>query len=215
MIGRLFQYPFQSLTLIQMLKTLEDLLEWSLASCEAFPQDRERIDLTGPIPKKSDLERLGEFGDLPEEYIEVAGKIALLGKEIGPFTLWPSVFGSDSFVESLFAANSAANPHHRFLERWAAYAIACFEAEPIAVVQDGQPNAGAVLKFNLGHPDMPARKIADSFTQFLLIAGSLEMARAAGEGKEVLDAFIQDVASAYNAELAESWRTIGEVVLGC
>lgn len=195
------------------IKNLEDLKAYSLEICKSFPEDTDRSDLTSPL---CDLELLkATISGLPESYLDVAKKIALKGKVLGYFSLWPEAFDQETLEETLVKANSETAPFTSTFRKHGCYQIATYEAEPIGIVREGEPNEGSIIKLDIDSPVLEISKLASSFEEFLLIAGSLDKAQMENQGPDALDSFLEDIQRATDKDIASNWRVICEVAFGC
>lgn len=198
-----------------MINTFDELRQHSITYCNKYPEDLNRADLTAPLPSESDLESLRRYDGLPPSYIKAAEEIALFGKEIGYFLLWPEAFGGNSLSESLLLANSDRNPYASVFRSHGAYQVASFEAEPIGIIGKSKPNEGVVIKLDIGNPRVEPTILATSFEKLLFIAGSLDQVQEESEGQDAVEAFVSNIVLEIDPEVAEPWRLIGEIVLGC
>lgn len=195
------------------INTLEEAKAYSLRICEEFPDDKDRSDLTSPLAEVEALKV--SVPGLPQNYCDVASMVALKGKVVGYFSLWPEAFNRSTLEESLALANSDKSP---FVERFreiGAYHVAGYEAEPIGVVGEAEPNRGEVFKLDIGNPPLRASKLASSFEEFLLIAVSLDKAQMEEQGEDASSSFLEDVKHFASEEIAENWRVISETSFGC
>lgn len=195
------------------IKNLEEVKAYSLCVCDEFPEDKDRSDLTSPLVDADALK--AALPDLPLSYIDVARQVALHEKVVGYFSLWPEAFNKGTLMETLVAANSEGSPFAEQLREIGAYQVASYEADPIGVVGEGEPNRGEVFKLDTGNPSLKLSKIASSFEDFLLIAVSLDKAQMEDQGQEASDAFLRDVQNFTNKEIAANWRVISEIAFGC
>lgn len=198
-----------------MIKTLDELVCYSINLSEECPEDRDRLDLRSPLPSASEFSKLQQLDELPKSYLDVTERVALLGKEIGFFLLWPEAFGRTSLADALRDANSSASPYVAGFRMQKAYHIASFEAEPIGVIKVGELSEGVIIKLDIGKPDHPSAMLAENFTQFLLIAGSLDQAQAATGGGRAFENFMLDLEGSFDPKIVDAWKPIGEIAFGC
>lgn len=195
------------------IKNLEEAKAYSVSVCEEFPEDKDRSDLTSPLVDADALKVA--IPSLPQSYCDVARQVALKGKVVGYFSLWPEAFDKGTLVDTLVEANSEKSPFAEQFRKIGVYQVASYEADPIGVVGEGEPNRGEVFKLDIGNPTLNASKLASSFEEFLLIAVSLDKAQVEVQGQEASDAFLDDVKNFADKEIAANWRVISEIAFGC
>jgi hypothetical protein len=195
------------------INTLEEAKAYSIGICEKFPEDKDRSDLTSPLANVEALK--AAIPGLPQNYCDVARQVALKGKIVGYFSLWPEAFNKSTLEESLVEANSDKSPFVARFREIGAYHVAGYEAEPIGVVGEAKFNQGEVFKLDISGSSLSASKLASSFEEFLLIAASLDKAQMEDQGEGASRSFLKDVQKFASEEIAENWRVICEVAFGC
>ena len=201
-----------------MIRNLDDLIGYTRKLGDKLPALRDSIVLERP---GCTLEVANEIGEalpgIPESYLDVAKAIRLVGIAIGYFQLAPNSYNGTDLLEKLVDCNSTTAMRSRFDDD-GVFQVASWEADPIAVVhRSGRHAVGEVLKYNAGNPEQDAAALANSFEQFLLLAGNLDAVRDKyadvddpSEGIPEFEACLGEIASGRDVS---AWKIIAEVVL--
>ncbi|RCS43247.1 hypothetical protein DTL42_19005 [Bremerella cremea] len=201
-----------------MITSLDELVAYSESQAEELPALKDRILLKRPGSEKEEADRLTVLlPQLPSSYVSVAEEIDLLGVSIGFFELSPTSTPGVSLSEKLLRCNKDAGMRSIF-ERDGVYQIGSWDADPVAVaITSGSFQHGQVVKYSVGNPALTPESLADSFEQFLCIAGSLDEIRAKYADEDDPSEGIGDFEDGFE-EVAPpnylaAWRKIAEVVL--
>jgi hypothetical protein len=203
-----------------MIRTLDELVAFTerLAAEDPELADVLRIERPGCSPEEVE-ELKSMVPGIPDSYLQVVQAIRVNGASIGYFQLSPSASRTASLAAKVRTySDPAVSGMARHARRVGAYLVAYWEADPIGVVHSpGTYRPGQVVLFS---PGKPPAVIAESFEQFLLIAGNLDESRALigvhGSGASK-DAFLSSLASLVDrqqTELRPMWEKIADVVLG-
>jgi hypothetical protein len=154
-----------------MLNSLTELEAWTRKLGEQVPALAHEIVLSDGGLSSDDLKSVEKALNvrLPESYGRVACAKGLYGVSIGYFGLWPTFDSGEDLRRSLIRANTEGACADLV---W----VARQEANPICIRTAGNADEGAVFRIDrMSSPEPRCDRIADSFEQFLLLAGNLQL----------------------------------------
>lgn len=203
-----------------MLATVNDLIAYSHRLANDLPGLRDSIVVDRPGCSQVEIAALvAALPDLPESYTSVATAVKLDGVAIGYFQLSPGVHG-DGLAGKLIACNEPSiTPMARRYRNHGVYQVASWEADSIAVAHASTTfNIGQIVKYNAGNPVVRPTVLADSFEQFLLMAGTLDEIRDKHgdnppEAMSEFNTYLAPIVTGRKDDMAWTWKTIAEVVL--
>ncbi|MDB5339641.1 MAG: hypothetical protein JWN70_5260 [Planctomycetaceae bacterium] len=161
-----------------MITNFDELIAYTTRLGDTMPALYHSVVLKRPGCSLQELERIvTSFPNMPESYLQVAGDIALVGIAIGYFQLAPNSSQGDTLCDKLQDCNRNAGMKGRF-QFDSVYQIGTWDADPICVAHQAKRYApGQIVKYNAGNPNQDAVVLAETYEQFLLLAGNLDMVR--------------------------------------
>jgi len=194
-----------------MIRTLDDVEQYTATLARAYPQLAQEIHLKRTGSSEFELARLRRaLPKLPASYIDVIRQWDVEAVTIGLFRLAPRRFDTaGELISRLIAANGPSNPIHPILERAGMCEVAAWEADPICARMAGKADAGSLFRLSIDAPDEP-RRLASSFEELIVRAAALDSVRATGGGVE---GFAQAASLPETGPVREEWLRFAEVAL--
>lgn len=163
-----------------MIKDIDALVAYTRRKSESLAslaKLNKRLSITRPgcTPEViRELRRL--FPGLPATYFHIVKAVDLEGVSLGGFELTPFWSPGMSLVQCITLANDVSCcGMARQNAEYGTYAVAALEADMVSVVFRADFfKIGQVVLYEHDHPKSQPGVLADSFEQFLLIAGNLD-----------------------------------------
>jgi hypothetical protein len=158
---------------MNMIRTLQDTIEFATKMAERLPEDRDAILFKAPGIAVRDLGRLGKDIRLPPVYERLATGIGLLGISIGYFALSPACMETD-LISALLDQNSSQHPVTLEARRHALLVVGQDEADLVAIGVGGSTNEDVVYRLESTRaPGVRISRIAKDFEAFMILAANL------------------------------------------
>lgn len=161
-----------------MIFTLNDLIAYTHTQASVAPATvADELRITRPGCTENELRCLSKaLPGIPESYLSVIGSMNINGVVIGYFELTPGRGVTINIVEKLSRFNDMSHGLPNIsTHRDGAYLIAKLEADPIGIIyRANRFEVGQVVLYEHDRPEALPGVLADSFEQFLLIAGNLD-----------------------------------------
>jgi hypothetical protein len=205
-----------------VITSIDELAAFTRTLADKLPELRDSIVLQQPGYPQDALDFLSsELPGIPQSYLSVVKSFRLDGIAIGYFQLSPQSFDGNNLIEKLIACNkSGANPFAERHQQHGVYQVASWEADPICVVyKDGPYKKGQIVKYSVENPTARPIVLADTFEQFLVLAGNLDAIRdsysESDDSSVGLSEFRMCLAqlASQNKEIIPAWEAIASIVL--
>jgi hypothetical protein len=159
-----------------MISNIEDLISFTNNLEIILPQLKGKIALNYSGCPKEEIDKIkNAFPKMPKTYLDFVKQIDLVGKSIGYFQLAPNSEKGETLYEKL----NNCNIHSAFKEVFQmneVYQIGSWEADPICIVyKSNQLVNGQIVKLNSEIKNQKPDILANSFVDYLLIVGNLEL----------------------------------------
>lgn len=205
-----------------MIANIQELAEFTRRLGDKIPHLRDGIALKQPGYSQEAINgTAAKFPEMPESYWSLVRTLKLDGVAIGFFQLSPQAYEGVNLLEKLSRCNTSTNPFHNTNQHYGLYQVASWEADPICVAfRDGPFKKGQIVKYNVGNPNALPDVLADSFEQFLLLAGNLDAVRDAyseadnpSQGLNEFKGCFEKLLPASQQQTIKVWEAIAGVVL--
>lgn len=206
-----------------MIRTLDELIHFTVASCEESPYLTEYVLMQRPGCSAEEIQELRQTLDLPPGYLNVIQQIDLDHVRLLYFHFSPGPLTGNTLVEKLININ-VLNPH-RFIPTirlYLAYEFGSFDGDRLAVVyRDGPFQKEQILLFATYDPVIPPPQVlANRFDQFLFLVGSLnqcsEQVHRTNDPQKAMAEFdraLQELYPEATSESVNAWKSIANMIL--
>lgn len=207
-----------------MIKSIDELIDYTQRMRATKAHLQPDILIRRPGLADTECRRmLRHFARMPRSYVSVLRELDISGVSIGCFRLSPAWRSGAGLVTDLIECNSEEhNPMVPTYRDHGVFEVAACEALPIGVAATDSRlfSPGDVLMYDLDDLDASPQLLARTFTQLLLLAGSLDEVRDSlptlGDRANALPLFRQAALALLPGEhvdVLRSWDAIAEVIL--
>ena len=148
---------------------------------------------------------------LPDSYLLCAKEYDLLGLSYGFFNFSPIGFETNTLLDSLKLAATAANPYLEYFNSIEAHHVASWDVSPIGVMGAKSPAKGEVILLNVDCPPVTHWTLSSDFMTFMLAVFHLGEVQHVLDGNDALEEFRSRIAVLDpNQQFWDGWRVVAE-----
>lgn len=206
-----------------MIRTLEELIDWTEELSMKVPLLREETLITRPGCSKEEILALQKaLPSIPPHFLAVNAQINLNRVSLLHFRFSPEIYEGDTLVKQMISCNTPEeNPYYEEFQKHKVYCFGHWERDFLGVVyEDGMYQREEIVLYDIEDRAKEPKVIGQRYDQFLFLVGNInqafEKAQQTGDGKRVMEEFeevYRELCPSASPKMAELWKGIAEVYL--